>query len=50
MTEQNLNELFEYAVKLRRRLHEIPEIGFELEKTLDCVKAELEAAGIEYTF
>lgn len=28
------DELFEYAVTIRRKLHEYPEIGFELSKTV----------------
>ena len=38
-----------YAIKLRRELHEYPEIGFDLPKTLALVRRELDAMGIPYT-
>ena len=34
-------ELRDYAVSLYRRLHQIPEIGFDLYKTVAEVKKEL---------
>lgn len=39
----------EYIIKLRRELHEYPEVGFELPRTLALVKRELEKIGIEYS-
>lgn len=39
----------EYAVKIRRQLHQYPEIGFDLERTLALLRSELDAIGIEYT-
>ena len=39
----------EYIVSIRRELHKIPEVGFDLPKTLAVVKRELEALGIPYT-
>ena len=39
----------EYIVKLRHELHEHPEIGFELPKTISVVKRELEKLNIAYT-
>jgi len=39
----------DYIISLRREIHEYPEIGFELPKTVAVVKRELEAMGIEYT-
>ena len=43
------NDTCEYVVKLRRELHEYPEIGFDLPKTLSVVHRELDAMGIPYT-
>ena len=42
-------ELYDYAVAMYRRLHQIPEIGFDLPKTVAEVKKELDAMGINYT-
>ncbi len=39
----------DYIVSLRRELHRIPEVGFDLPKTLAVVKRELDALGIPYT-
>ena len=39
----------EYIVALRREIHEYPEIGFDLPKTIAVVKRELDKLGIEYT-
>ena len=39
----------QYIIKLRRELHQIPEIGFDLPKTLAVVRRELEAIGLPYT-
>ena len=38
-----------YIVALRRELHENPELGFELPRTVAIVKRELDKIGIEYT-
>ncbi|MBQ7386585.1 MAG: amidohydrolase [Clostridia bacterium] len=38
-----------YAKALRRELHEYPEVGFELPRTLALVRRELERMGVEYT-
>lgn len=40
------NELFSYAVEIRRRLHEYPEVGFDLERTAALVSGELDKIGI----
>ena len=40
---------YEYAVKMRRQIHQYPEIGFELTKTLALVRSELDAMDIPYT-
>ena len=39
----------EYIVKTYRQLHQVPEIGFDLPKTLAIVRQELDAIGIPYT-
>ena len=49
MTEKILNELFEYARGIRRRLHRYPEIGFDLPRTVALVTAELKKMGIDYS-
>ena len=49
MTEVILNELFDYAVRIRRKLHAYPEVGFELERTVSLVAEELDQMGISYT-
>ncbi len=38
-----------YARSIRRELHEYPELGFDLPKTLAVVRRELDAMGIPYT-
>ena len=38
----------EYAKQLRHELHQIPEIGFDLPKTLAVVRRELDAMGVSY--
>jgi len=38
-----------YIIKLYRELHQVPEIGFELPKTLAIVRRELDNIGIPYT-
>ena len=49
MNEKTLNELFAYAVSIRRRLHEYPEVGFELGKTVALVGNELKKMGVAFT-
>ncbi len=39
----------EYIVALRRELHAIPEVGFDLPKTLAVIRRELTALGIPFT-
>lgn len=41
-------ELFDDAVKVRRQLHQNPEVGFELPKTTKLIKSKLDEFGIEY--
>ena len=38
-----------YIIKIYRELHQVPEIGFDLPKTLTIVRRELNAIGIPYT-
>lgn len=38
-----------YAREIRRELHQYPEIGFDLPKTLAVVRRELDAMGVPYT-
>lgn len=39
----------QYIINLRHELHQIPEIGFDLPKTLAVVRRELDAIGLPYT-
>ena len=39
----------DYIVKIRREIHEYPETGFDLKKTVSVVERELSAMGIPYT-
>ncbi len=39
----------DYVVKIRRKLHMYPEIGFNLPRTISLVKEELDKMGIPYT-
>ena len=39
----------DYILNLRHEIHEYPEIGFDLPKTISVVKRELDKLGIEYT-
>ncbi len=38
-----------YVTKIRRELHQYPEIGFDLDRTLALIRRELDAMGVEYT-
>ncbi len=49
MTEQKLQELYEYSVQIRRLLHQFPEVGFDLPKTVKIVSDELRKMGIPCT-
>lgn len=39
----------EYIIRIRRELHKVPEIGFELDKTLAIIRRELDEIGLSYT-
>ena len=44
------DKLYEYARGIRRRIHEYPEVGFELDETVKLVSEELRQMGIKYTY
>ena len=39
----------DYIIRVRRELHKVPELGFELPKSLAIIRRELDAIGIPYT-
>lgn len=39
----------EFCVRIRREIHEYPEVGFDLPRTAGIVKRELDAIGVPYT-
>ena len=39
----------QYIIDIRRQLHQVPEIGYDLPKTLAIIRRELEAIGLPYT-
>ncbi len=51
MTKDEILSLIDkdYIVSTRRKIHEYPEIAFDLPRTLALVKGELESMGIPYT-
>lgn len=50
MTVEVTDNIFAGAVKIRRALHEYPETGFEMERTVALVTEELKKIGIEPTY
>ena len=38
----------DYIIRIRRELHQVPEIGFELPRTLAIIRRELDAIGLPY--
>jgi len=44
-----MNVLYDYALSIRRDLHQYPEVGFELERTASVVFEELKKMGYEPT-
>lgn len=38
-----------YVTKIRRKLHQYPEMGFELERTVTLLKDEMDKMGVSYT-
>ena len=49
MKKINIDELFSYAVEIRRDIHRHPEVGFELYRTAGLVTEELKKMGYEPT-
>lgn len=49
MDQQILSQLHEYAVQIRRQLHQYPEVGFDLPRTVELVTTELTKMGIPYS-
>ena len=45
-----ISTLYEYAVELRRQLHQYPEVGFDLDRTVKLVSDELQKMEIPYTY
>ncbi|XP_021765530.1 IAA-amino acid hydrolase ILR1-like 3 [Chenopodium quinoa] len=43
-------EFFDWLKKVRRRIHENPELSFEEYKTSQLIRSELDSLGIEYTW
>lgn len=39
----------QYILRIRRELHQVPELGFELPQTFAIIRRELEAIGLPYT-
>lgn len=39
----------DYIIRVRRELHKVPELGFDLPKTLAIIRRELDEIGIPYT-
>lgn len=48
VVQQKAEQYFDYAVKVRRHLHEYPELSFQEFKTSEFIQKELEEIGIPY--
>ncbi|MFO3666030.1 M20 family metallopeptidase [Anaerococcus sp. ENR0831] len=48
MYEKKAQELFDYTVDIRRKIHENPELSGQEEKTVELVKKELKEIGIDF--
>ena len=49
MDKREINSIFDYSLSIRRRLHQYPEVGFDLPKTVSIISEELSKLGIEFT-
>ena len=47
MYRKKAQELFDYTVDIRRKIHENPELSGQEEKTVELVKKELKEIGID---
>jgi IAA-amino acid hydrolase len=43
-------EVFDWMVKIRRKIHENPELGYEELETSKLIRSELELIGIKYRY
>lgn len=41
-------EFFEWMIRVRRQIHQYPELGFEEERTSQLIRSELDSLGVEY--
>ncbi|WP_394264555.1 hypothetical protein [Anaerococcus octavius] len=48
MYKKKAEELFDYTVDIRRRMHENPELSSQEDETVELVIKELEKIGIDY--
>ena len=49
MNAEKLEQLYEYAVNIRRQIHQYPEVGFDLPRTTALIADELRRMGIDHT-
>lgn len=47
---ESAKEIEEWIIRVRRELHRIPELGFDLQKTAKAVRLELEELDISYEY
>ncbi len=49
MDKKQLDSIFDYSLSVRRTLHQYPEVGFDLPKTVAIITEELSKLGIAFT-